>query len=43
MSFVKRQANDVDHSLTKASRFYVSYHDFYHIPSCIVTPLMNEM
>ena len=37
VSFSKRQANHVAHSLTRASRFYDSCHTFNHVQSCIAS------
>lgn len=43
VSFSKRQANHVAHSLTRASRFYDSCHTFNHVQSCIASIILNEM
>jgi len=46
ISFVKRQANFVAHSLARASKLYASCHVFDYIsslPSCIFTTLMNKI
>jgi hypothetical protein len=43
ISFIRRQANFVAHTLARASRSYASHQTFDLIPSCIVPTLMNEI
>jgi ribonuclease HI len=43
ISFIRRQANFVAHTLARASKSYASRQTFELIPSCIVPILMNEV
>lgn len=43
VSFIRRQANNIAHSLAKASRFCASHHVFYYIPTCISNLILNQM
>jgi ribonuclease HI len=43
ISYVRRQANNVAHSLARASLSYDSSHCHDHMPSCIEYIVMNEM
>lgn len=42
ISFARRQANFVAHTLARESKLYASRHVFDWIPSCITTTIMNE-
>lgn len=43
VSFIRRQANSVAHSLARASRFYANPHVFDYIPYCIANLISNDM
>jgi hypothetical protein len=43
ISYVRRQANNVAHSLARASLSYASSICHDHMPSCIEYNVMNEM
>jgi hypothetical protein len=43
ISFIQRQDNNVAHFLTRASLSFASYQEFYYLPFCIKTILMNEI
>jgi len=41
--FIRRQANEVAHTLAKAATSSTSFHDFDDIPTCITNLIFNEM
>ncbi|KAG4987561.1 hypothetical protein JHK84_030146 [Glycine max] len=43
VSFVKRHVNHVTHNLTRTSRFYVNFHVFDYILTCIIWHITNEI
>ncbi|KAL6565896.1 hypothetical protein OROHE_004951 [Orobanche hederae] len=43
ISYIRRQANLVAHSLARASKFYARSHYYDFSPSCITTIIDNEM
>lgn len=43
VSFIKRQANLVAHTLVRASISHASFQDFEHVPLCIQNLINNEM
>jgi len=43
VSFIRRQANEVAHSFAKAALSEASFCDYYHIPTCIESIIINEM
>ncbi|KAL6543718.1 hypothetical protein OROGR_010215 [Orobanche gracilis] len=43
VSYIRRQANLVAHTLARASRLYARSHTFDLIPTCIETIVLNEM
>ena len=43
VEFIRRQANEVAHSLAKAAIFSTSFHVFDEIPTCITDFIFNEM
>jgi hypothetical protein len=43
ISFVRRQANFVAHTLARASRLNARHQEFDLIPSCIETIMRNEI
>jgi ribonuclease HI len=43
VKFIRRQANEVAHSLAKAALSEASFRDYYHIPTCIESIIINEM
>lgn len=43
VSFVRREENNVAHSLAKAILFLASSSIFYHVPPCIEPLIFNEM
>jgi hypothetical protein len=43
VSYVRRQANRVAHSLTQAARLKAGHQVYNYCPPCITTMIINEM
>jgi hypothetical protein len=43
VKFIRRQANEVAHSLARVAPLLASFHIFSDIPTCIQTIIINEM
>jgi ribonuclease HI len=43
IKFIRRQANEVAHTLTRVSTSLASFHNFIDIPICIYNIIINEM
>ncbi|XP_058741350.1 uncharacterized protein LOC131613720 [Vicia villosa] len=43
VKYIRRQANEVAHALTKAAPFHASSHIFNDVPTCIHNLIYNEM
>jgi len=43
VKFIRRQANEAAHSLTKAATLKASFRIHYNIPTCIESIIINEM
>jgi len=43
VEFIRRQANDVAHTLSKAATSSTNFHVFDDIPTCITDLIFNEM
>lgn len=43
VKFVRRQVNEIVHTLTKVSLSYANFHIFIDIPTCIHQFIINEM